>query len=465
MCYAARHRVRLRLWPGDDAHAAATKEMRQLISFGTDEDWESILDRIRARMRLPRGAMTLLDRQSGSLVTHHQPLRAASASGATVLVHVLVGKLVSKQIIFGRRRKLGNETVWIGASDLEEARREVASFRVKYHLSSKRERMLLGMIAGQLEAEVCWAASSKPWDGIETASEAQKVWRQSREDQWGSQGTGRLDPCTCSEGLFGAERYAEAFERRKQEVITAPPSPLGPDLDAVVKRLQNDGSAVLRGAISKRLIEALNNARCFNVSLLKNAEDQRFAAVAAPLVSCPAAIALAFHPVLEKVATAYMGAPTAVGGVNLRRSKLTSLPAAETLLFHSDKNQARFLKFFIYLTDVDTASGPFTYVRKSHKNRFRGWDSKYRWEEDRIRQLYGKSSILEYLGNPGDVVVADTTGFHRGKRVETRERVMLTVNYQIAPEYTGTNASIRHKHVLDLPPERRHITDFLNVIS
>ena len=116
---ALHHRVRLRLWRDN---ADSSVEIRQLMLFSMDEPWHSILDRARARMRAPAGAMTFIDPlQSEPHITHHEPLRVAAASGSTVLVHVLAGKLVSKRIIFGRRKR-GNETVWLGASDLEEAR-------------------------------------------------------------------------------------------------------------------------------------------------------------------------------------------------------------------------------------------------------------------------------------------------------------------------------------------------------
>jgi len=473
------HRIRLRLW-GSGEHTA--RDRRQLITFSGDDQWESILDRIRSRLRLPPGAMTLLDQQqSGShIVTHHKPLRVASARGATVFVHVLAGKLVSKQLIMGRSRKpgAGNRTVWIGASSLDEARAQVGALRTQYRrqVFPEKERMILSLVAGQLESELCWSASRKPWfpDGA-LAPPSPVEWRETREEEWKSHETGRLDPCTCSDGLFGAERYAEAFARRTREVGSSTPPPglltalagnASFEPQHVLRVLRQDGAAVLRGALPRDLVVALDQARCFNVSLLKHAEDERFATVAAPLLSCPVAAALVFHPILQAIAEAYMGAPSAVGGVNLRRSKVSPLPAAETLLFHSDKNQARFLKFFIYLTPVDTASGPFTYVRGSHKKRFRGWDGKYRWTEREIRRLYGSDSIQEFWGVPGDIVVADTTGFHRGKKVETRERRMLTVNYQIAPEYTGTNASIHRKIVVaNLPRGRGHVADFLHLVS
>ena len=124
----------------------------------------------------------------------------------------------------------------------------VAALRHKYRLSAKRERMLLSVIVGQLEAELCWNASRNPWLTHGTATDQPTEWQQSREDSWQSHGTGKLDPCTCSEGLFGAERYAQAFERRQQEVPSPQPSALGPELERVLTSLRNEGAAVIRGA-------------------------------------------------------------------------------------------------------------------------------------------------------------------------------------------------------------------------
>jgi len=265
-------------------------------------------------------------------------------------------------------------------------------------------------------------------------------------------------------------RHLDSFKAREALKISQP-TLRGEDhitVSSVVRELERDGVSVLRGLLAGKegFLDALLAEDCFKQpSLLKNKEDPRFSTVDEPLLNCRSTIPLVFTPLFEAIASAYIGAPAGVGGVNLRRSKRTELQEEATLLFHSDKNQARFLKFFIYMTPVDTGSGPFTYVTGSHKRRFRGWDSKYRWSYEEIAGLYGSQAIKEFHGEVGDVVVADTTGFHRGKKVRDRERAMLTVNYQIGVEHTGKGAPqiLQADLEASLPSHGRHAADFLRV--
>ena len=97
----------------------------------------------------------------------------------------------------------------------------------------------------------------------------------------------------------------------------------------------------------------------------------------------------------------------------------------------------------------------------SHNLRFMGWDTKYRWQYDEMEALYNESSIHHFTGTVGDVIVADTTGFHRGTKVVSSERHMLTVNYQVAPESTGLPHVLK-ADIERLPANRKFLADFLN---
>lgn len=153
-----------------------------------------------------------------------------------------------------------------------------------------------------------------------------------------------------------------------------------------------------------------------------------------PLIACPDAVPLALDPRLIATASAYLNAPAGVSGVNLRKSFANDLPVFDTLYFHSDPNSPRFLKFFFYLNDVeDPSHGPFCYVRGSHRLKFAGWKRQYRFTADELRQHYPEDAFLAMTARVGDLVIADTTGFHCGLKAKTRDRRMLTVNYTAYP--------------------------------
>ena len=100
-------------------------------------------------------------------------------------------------------------------------------------------------------------------------------------------------------------------------------------------------------------------------------------------------------------------------------------------MYHRDRNSFKILKFFIYLNDVDRDCGPFSYIEKSHIN----WpflsNKQYRWKDENIFNLMPKANTFYATGNLGDLIIADTTGFHKGNNFNKGFRTMLTVMYCI----------------------------------
>jgi len=407
--------------------------MRQRLAIMPSDQWEPTIQKVRDRMRIAEGALTLID-ELDEVITEMHELTVAKI----VSVHVMPGKLVSKRLVLRFKR---NTTLWVGASRFTEIMEISKDLRARYGISKKAEHQFLSVMVGQLEGEICWNRSQP----------TSRAWLSAKHESWS-----KLDPCTCSEGWFGAERYRQAVELRS--ILRRPV----PAVSAhILEALRQEGVVMLRQTLPPFLIRKVNEQRCFNKSLLKNHNDRRFKTVQHPLLSCSSILPLVFHPYLEQIAANSFGVHPGVGGVNLRASVMNDLEEAETQLFHSDKNHARFLKFFIYLTPVTVESGPFTYVNGSHNQRFYGWDTKYRWTYEEIERQYGQDRILHFEGEIGDVIVADTTGFHRGTKVISQEREMLTVNYQLAHEYNSPPMSISKHDVETLGPSRRHLADFL----
>ena len=171
---------------------------------------------------------------------------------------------------------------------------------------------------------------------------------------------------------------------------------------------------------------------------------------------------LAFDDLLVDVATEYFKTTPMIGTVNLRKSFVAKSPEEGTLLFHCDKNSTKFIKFFLYLNDVDLNTGPFCYVEGSHKQKFYDWKSKYRWNHSEIEEKYGKDRIKYLTANVGDVIVATTTGFHRGVKCTQNERRMLTVNYVVHPEFwLKPSEKINKDFYNALPDSKKPIADLL----
>lgn len=191
--------------------------------------------------------------------------------------------------------------------------------------------------------------------------------------------------------------------------------------------------------------------------------------VAHPLLNCDSVADIVFDDKIVEIAKNYFNCVPAVTNVQLRKSKATeiiehNIPGnGQTTLFHCDKDSPRFIKFFFYLDDVDDSNGPFTYAKESHIKKFEGWDSKYRWRHREIRSIYGEENIIKCTGNVGDLVIGNTSGFHKGTKVEKGERTLLSVYYSVHPtEWRSTyGGKIRKEYFDNLPDHKKPLADFL----
>ena len=97
--------------------------------------------------------------------------------------------------------------------------------------------------------------------------------------------------------------------------------------------------------------------------------------------------------------------------------------------FHFDMDKIKFIKFFIYLTDVDTKNGPHIYISSSHKKLPNSIKSDGRYDDKMISELYTKEEIVEIKGQRGTLIAVDTRGLHKGKPLEKNFRDIFQVEY------------------------------------
>lgn len=109
--------------------------------------------------------------------------------------------------------------------------------------------------------------------------------------------------------------------------------------------------------------------------------------------------------------------------------------------WHRDAPRRKQTKAFLYLTDVDSTSGPFQFIKGTHKpldvlkHQVMGllhMDQKRITDEEVETILKNpKYSITEVTAKAGDLILADTRAIHRGKPIVQGERIALT-NYYFA---------------------------------
>lgn len=146
-----------------------------------------------------------------------------------------------------------------------------------------------------------------------------------------------------------------------------------------------------------------------NLDFLSLILDQSLLAVAQEYLNC--------SPVLDSVAL-WWSAPF--------NGKGTSEAAQE---FHYDMDRIKFLKIFIYLTDVNSENGPHCYVKESHIRKPRALLSDGRKSDSEIKIHYSESQINELHGSQGTIILADTRGFHKGKPLASGHRLIFQLEY------------------------------------
>lgn len=181
-----------------------------------------------------------------------------------------------------------------------------------------------------------------------------------------------------------------------------------------------------------------------------------------PLINSPEIIPYVFNDYSLKIALSYMKCYPAIGTLNFRKSFVNDLEEEGVQMFHIDPNSPRFLKFFLYLNDVDEQGGPFCIVEGSNHSKHHDRYEHHRWSEEEIIKHYGKDSIKQITANKGDMIVASTSCYHRGVKCISNERTMLTLNYVIHPEeFLPPTFQMRQSDIDSLPDYKKPLTDFL----
>ncbi|MHC5610689.1 MAG: phytanoyl-CoA dioxygenase family protein [Nostoc sp.] len=138
----------------------------------------------------------------------------------------------------------------------------------------------------------------------------------------------------------------------------------------------------------------------------------------------------------------YIGLPVAFHGVHLRKD-FNNKHQFGTLLWHSDAEDRRIIKIFIYLNDVKQKTGPFEYIPRSLTSLFswnyfrlyyKLWKSGYMGiDDEEVKPVIPKSAWKSCPGPAGTVIIVDTkNALHHGT-VRTEDRSALFFCYTANP--------------------------------
>ena len=148
------------------------------------------------------------------------------------------------------------------------------------------------------------------------------------------------------------------------------------------------------------------------------------------VASAPHVMALANHPVILDTVSQVFGCKPKLDYVGAWWSFSGCTDAEEQQYFHRDIDSLQFIKFFLYLTNVDDSSGPHVYVRGSHKKQ---WQVKsgLRIEDAAVAATFPAEDIIKFKGQIGTCFLENTFGIHKGKLPETGSRLLLQFIYSV----------------------------------
>jgi hypothetical protein len=142
------------------------------------------------------------------------------------------------------------------------------------------------------------------------------------------------------------------------------------------------------------------------------------------------------------IVNGYLGMYSRFFEYSLARIEPTGKAPLDSQTWHRDAYDRKFVKMFIYLTDVDDDSGPFVYLKGSNPGG--------KW--NKLYQQYGISTtylpkdaklpqddIKICKGKAGTVIFCDTTGIHYGGYCKTNSRVMFTASYRTSGSPVAPN--------------------------
>lgn len=184
-------------------------------------------------------------------------------------------------------------------------------------------------------------------------------------------------------------------------------------------------------------------------------------------------------PRIIKMATRFLGCIPTIEYLSLFWSFPDLDEPITSQIYHIDPISGRFLKFFIYLTDVGEDDGPNVIVQGSEELNYqlwqnRGWLKEHTpdlWPvihnyytfvhgnqfktDTEIEFAYGKDKVVPNIGPAGLGFLGNTKGFHKGALPISRPRLMLMVMFSPIP--LGHDEDTNDGGLFDAPETLAHL--------
>lgn len=235
-----------------------------------------------------------------------------------------------------------------------------------------------------------------------------------------------------------------------------------------VAALDADGFAMLDGLVDRAWVEelraTLEQRQCRD---RWRPELGRFGHNAIPaqthvadiddIIDIPEVLEIANHPRVIGAVSSYFGCMPTIDSIKAWWSLPGHDEAENEQYFHRDNDSIRFLKLFIYLTDVEEDCGPHTFVRHTHDRD--GCLERRRYQDEEVEAAFGAESVHRFTGAAGTAFLEDTYGLHKGQLPTGRRRLLLQVRYSVVPSIFMSRKRWRLRDVSMIP---KYLDKYIN---
>jgi hypothetical protein len=127
-----------------------------------------------------------------------------------------------------------------------------------------------------------------------------------------------------------------------------------------------------------------------------------------------------------KLSASYFGCKCVIDSVDIWWSFPSDGDPFQAENFHRDRDSSEFLKWFVYLTDVNEFSGPHELALGSLNSG--KYTKGYRYKD---YQIYDHFKTKKFFGIKGTNFIENTYSLHRGYKPKKGERLLFQVRYSI----------------------------------
>ncbi len=166
----------------------------------------------------------------------------------------------------------------------------------------------------------------------------------------------------------------------------------------------------------------------------------------------PETVALANSPAILEIVARYLGRKPLINDIAAWWSVPGPSQPREEQFYHRDNDAIRFVKLFIYLSDVGDNDGPHVFVRGSHRSSALLTRSK-RHSDAEVAAQINPADVVRFTGPFGTTFLEDTYGLHKGELPTENARLVLQVRYSLVestfarPENKNADTSLYDPYI------------------